>query len=123
MSLCTNNKFTLTKNVDNDFIFTIKENGKTTPMVIDAGDTFSIKLVLLEDNSTIVDFTPDFTVYDALNGKLRLYITSGEVNALTSLRGAQADNYYLRPVYSLIIEANTLINGVFVAKIGKVYVG
>lgn len=123
MALCSDSRFTLTKNADNDFIFTIKENGKTTPMPIDGGDTFALNLIRLDDNKTIRDLSSNLSVLDALNGKLRLYVTKAEVNSLLSERGPVEDRYYLKPVYSLIIEANTLINGVFVAKIGKVYVG
>jgi hypothetical protein len=123
MALCSNSQFTLTRNTTNDFVFTIKENGKTTAMPIAAGDTFTLHLIRLDDNKTIVDLTSNLTVLDALNGKLRLYLTELEVNALLSLRGPVEDRYYLKPVYSLIIEANTLVNGVFVARIGNVYVG
>lgn len=123
MALCSDSRFTITKNVDNDFIFTIKENGKTTPMPIDEGDTFALKLIRLDDNKTIRDLSSNLSVLDALNGKLRFYLTAAEVNTLLSERGPVEDRYYLKPVYSLLIEATTLVNGVFVARIGKVYVG
>lgn len=123
MALCGNDRFTLTRNADNEFIFTIKENGKTTAMPIDPSDTFTFKLIRLDDNNTIVDLSSHLTVFDALNGKLRFFITSTEVNTLISQRGAIEDRYYLKPVYSLLIEATTVVNGTFVARIGQVYVG
>lgn len=123
MVLCGNNRFTLTRNADNEFIFTIKENGKTTAMPIDPSDTFTFKLIRLDDNKTIIDLTSNLTVFDALNGKLRFFITASDVNTLLSQRGAIEDRYYLKPVYSLLIEATTVVNGKFIARIGKVYVG
>jgi hypothetical protein len=122
MALCSVPRFTLSRNVDNEFIFTVKENGTTTPMVIDPQDTFLLKLVLLEDNETI-DFSKYLEVETAIDGRLRFFITKEEVDELVSERGPKPDRYYLKPVYKLYIEANTVVNGVFVATIGQVYVG
>lgn len=123
MALCGNDRFTLTRNADNEFIFTIKENGKTTAMPINPSDTFTFKLIRLDDNTTVDDLSSHLTVFDALTGKLRFFITAAEVNALLTARGKVEDRYYLKPVYSLLIEATTVVNGAFVARIGKVYVG
>lgn len=121
MGVCNLSKFILTKNVDNEFFFVIKENRKTTPMEIKPTDEFILRLIRLEDNNS-VDLTKNLEVVDSLNGKLRFYISAGGVNDLLSERGPKEDRYYAKAVYSLIIEANTTINGVFVARIGKVYV-
>jgi len=122
MSICSLTKFVLTRNVDNEFFFIIKENGKTTPMLINQSDMFTLKLIRLDDNET-VDVIKNLTVVDAINGKIRFFMTAGEVETLLTERGAKEDRYYLKPVYSLVIEAATLVNGVFVARVGKVYVG
>ncbi|TQV61428.1 MAG: hypothetical protein FNT15_09865 [Sulfurovum sp.] len=100
----------------------MKENGKTTPMPISQSDRFTLKLIRLDDNKT-VDVMKNLTVVDAINGKIRFFMAAGEVEALLTERGTKEDRYYLKPVYSLVIEATTQINGVFVARIGKVYVG
>jgi len=91
-------------------------------MEIDPSDTFLLKLVLLEDNETVA-FTQNLEVENAVDGRLRFFITEEEVDNLISERGPKPDRYYLKPVYKLYIEANTVVNGVFVASIGQVYVG
>lgn len=117
---CDVAKFTITKGLDNTFIFTIKADGSTLPMEIDVSDTFSAKLVALSDDS--VALTKSLTATDLLNGKVTLVISSAETTSLVSEKGAKADRYYLRPVYKLIIDCSTVNNGDFIAKVPEVYV-
>lgn len=117
---CNSNKFILNKGMDNEFILTIKQTGTTLPMQIDAGDTFIAYLYELEGNTIAMTVTP--TVDDADSGKLKLELSSVEVDALLQERGAKVDKYYLKPVYRLAIDCDTLNNGKFVAKIPEVYV-
>lgn len=117
---CGVNKFTITKGVDNTFIFTIKATGTTLPLDIDVSDTFDARILNLEDGSLV--FSKALTVTDALSGKVSLTITSEEATILSSDRGSKTDRYYLRPTYKLIIDCSTLNNGDFIAKVPEVYV-
>lgn len=122
MAVCSVNKFTITRGVDNEFFFTVKANGSLLPLVIEPSDTFNVKLVRLSDNTT-ADINRLLEVVDAPNGKLRFFVSSGESLSLLSERGQKEDRYYLIPVYKLLIEANTVNEGSFVAQLGRVYVG
>lgn len=118
---CTNTKFTITKGLDNTFVFTIKAQGSTLPMEITTGtDTFTANLISLEDGSIAV--SKSLTVIDALNGKVSLVITQTESDTLTSHKGSKTDRYYLRPVYKLVIDCSTVNNGDFIAKVPEIYV-
>ena len=113
-------KFTITKGLENTFVFTIKANGSTLPMVIEPTDSFSAKLVLLDDDSVAI--SKGLTVDDAANGKVTLTVTLAESNSLIKDRGSKTDRYYLRPVYKLIIDCDTINNGKFIAKVSEIYV-
>ncbi len=113
-------KFVINKGMSNEFIITIKQNGTTLPMAIEAGDTFVAKLVKLSDGTTAV--TPTTSIYDALNGKIKVVFSQLEANGLLAERGDRADYYYSKPMYKLVIDCDTVNNGKFVAKVAKVYV-
>lgn len=122
------NKFVINKNLVNEFILTIKQNNETLPMVIDSSDTFEAILYKLSDESevgrvSLVENTNGvIEIYDASNGQILIKLYDALYNTLVSERGTKADRYYLRPTYRLSIEANTLNNGNFVAKLREVYV-
>ena len=122
MAVCSVNRFTITRGVDNEFFFTVKANNSLLPMVIEPADTFQVKLVRLDDNTT-ADIDRPLEVVDAANGKLRFLVTEAESMSLLSERGQKEDRYYLKPVYKLLLEATTVNNGSFIAQLGKVYVG
>lgn len=118
---CDVAKFTITKGVDNTFVFTIKADGSTLPMVMTAGDTFSAQLVDLATGATAL--TKALTKDADLNsGKVYLDITIAEAAGLTGERGTKVDRYYLRPTYKLVIDCNTTNNGDFIARVPEVYV-
>lgn len=117
---CDVAKFTITKGLDNTFVFTIKADGSTLPMTIEAGDTFNAQLVNL--STGVADVTKALTVTDGPSGKVSLVITSTETSTLESDKGSKTDRYYLRPVYKLIIDCSTTNNGDFIAKVPEVYV-
>jgi len=108
---CNVARFTITKGLDNTFVFTIKADGSTLPMEIVGSDTFQAKLVSLENDSTVL--TKSLVVTDALSGKVSLTITSEESGALVTEKGTKTDRYYLRPVYKLVIDCSTVNNGDF----------
>ena len=122
MAVCSLTRFTITRGVDNEFFFTVKANNSLLPMVIAPSDTFQVKLVRLDDNTT-ADIDRPLEVVDATNGKLRFLVTEAESMSLLSERGQKEDRYYLKPVYKLLLEATTVNNGSFIAQLGKVYVG
>lgn len=112
-------KFTITKGVDNVYTFTIKEHGVTTPMTINPSDSFVASLVDLETEEIVL--TKSLNV-ESTDGKVSLTIDEAESNTLVGDRGEEVDRYYLKPVYKIILECNTVVNGDFIAKIMEVYV-
>lgn len=122
MSNCATSftRFTITKGVDNTFVFTIKADGSTLPMEIVVGDTFTAYLKNMADGTTAL--TKALTVADALSGRVQLVITEAEADALVSDRGNKEDRYYLRPNYRLMLDCSTTNNGDFIAKIDNIYV-
>lgn len=122
---CTNN-FVLNKGLRNVFDITIKQNGSTLPLEIDAGDTFKVFLFKLSDNTqTATSDDPTITVdstVDPLNGKLQITFEDTLVSGLVSERGSKVDRYYTLPTYRLVIDCDTLNNGPMVIKIPNVYV-
>lgn len=130
---CDVTKFTISKGSDNTFIFTIKQDNSTLPLVIEAGDTFFADLVALNGNVPYIPVTNKaLTVEDAANGKVSLFITAAETNdeigdgigviGVVTDKGAKVDRYYLRPTYKLILTCVTANNGSFIAKVPEVYV-
>ena len=120
-------RFTITKDLDNTFVFTIKADGSTLPMEITepdgngaGGDTFEAKLINLETET--VSLTKTLTVTNALSGKVNLLITAAESGNLENGRGSKADRYYLQPMYKLVIACNTTNNGNFIARVPEIYV-
>lgn len=118
---CDTSKFTITKGLDNTFVFTIKANGTTLPMEITEGvDTFDATLIKLSDES--VTLVQPLVVTNALSGQVTLTIAAASTTSLVSDKGSKTDRYYLRPTYKLIIECSTVNNGDFIAKVAEVYV-
>jgi hypothetical protein len=117
---CSIDRFVITKGVENNFVFTIKADGSTLPLVIENTDTFDYQLVKLEDE-VVVD-SGSLTVENAINGKVGLTLSQATVDALESEKGTKADRYYLRPTYKLMLLCNTVNNGNFLAKVSEVYV-
>lgn len=122
------NKFVINKGLVNEFIITIKQNNETLPMVIDPSDVFEVILYKLSDESeagriSLVENTNGvIEIYDAPNGQILVKLYDALCNNLVSEKGTKADRYYLKPTYRLSIEASTLNNGNFVAKLREVYV-
>jgi len=118
---CDVTHFTITRGLDNLFIFTIKADGTTLPMTIDEGnDTFQAQLQLLSDNSVVL--TKALAVVDAAGGQVSLALSAVETADLISERGSKTDRYYLRPTYTLLLDCSTTNNGDFIAKVPEVYV-
>lgn len=117
---CDATKFTITRGFDNTFVFTIKANGSTLPLIIEGSDTFSATLIDLDTDTPQV--TKPMIVTNAIAGQVTLSFTSEETSALVKDRGDKVDRYYLRPVYKLLIECDTQNNGKFIAKVAEIYV-
>ena len=116
----TNVDFTITKGIDNTFIFTIKADQSTLPIEISPTDTFTAILRKLSDGDAVL--TKNLTTADALSGKVQLVITAAEGQALVASRGGPEDRYYVKPSYSLLLDCDTSANGRFIAKVASVYV-
>lgn len=122
MAVCKLEKFVITRGVDNEFYFTIKANNSLLPLVISPSDVILLKLVRLTDNTT-VDLEKVLEHTDRANGKVKFVVTEAESNNLLTERGQAEHGYYLKPVYSMLIEATTTSSGYFTARLSKVYVG
>ncbi len=117
---CDIARFTITKDLENTFVFTIKANGSTLPMAIEVGDTFQATLINLDDGATFL--TKPLVVTDAISGQVTLTLTSAETTNAVIDKGTKTDRYYLRPVYKLVIDCDTVNNGKFIAKVPEIYV-
>ena len=113
-------KFVINKGMSNEFIVTIKQNGTTLPMAIEQTDTFVAKLIKMSDST--VAGTLDVQVEDAVNGKIKVIVSSDIASGLEIAKGDKADLYYSKPRYKLAIDCDTVNNGKFVAKVEKVYI-
>lgn len=121
MATCLDNKFVITRGVDNNFVLTIKQDGTTLPMELTSTDEFTVSLVLLGTDQTVLtkEATKDANL---LSGRIHIVVTKAETDALVVDKGTKVDRYYLRPSYKLVIECATVNNGNFIAKIPEVYV-
>jgi hypothetical protein len=126
---CDTNKFVISKGVNNNFTFTIKQDNSTLPLSIEAADTFLADLIPLGDAFAFGAGMPANTfndiymvVEDALNGKISLSISESDTQWLTVDKGERVDRYYTRPTYKLVLKCDTVNNGNFIAKVPEVYV-
>lgn len=119
---CSNSvtKFVITKGFSNEFIFTIKADGSTSPITIQSSDSFTAVIRLLSTGA--VAATIPMTVASASEGKVRLVVSSGIAASLISSKGAEEDRYYNKPTYSLVLDCNTSAKGRFLARVPYVYV-
>lgn len=120
------NNFTINKDIQNEFIFTIKQNDSLLPMIIDLSDTFSFKIYDLDTDELFkeVNMTSSqdgiITIFDAANGQIKVVLNSDPL--FRKERGNKEDKYYLKPTYRILIEGTTLNNGLISAKVPFVYV-
>ena len=114
--------FTIVQGIDNTFVFTVKENGKTTPLEILPAYTFNFFLRKLSDG-TRVPIT-DLTGISHPGGEVELTIPVEVAANLESERGPKEDRYYLKPTYGLIIDCDTgsSVNGKFTVSVPEVRV-
>lgn len=120
MSCASVTKFIITKGFSNEFVFTVKQDGSTSPIVIAPSDTFTAVIKLLSTGAVAASIP--LTVESAPNGKVKLVISPDVADGLISARGAEEDRYYPRPTYSLVLDCKTTANGPFLAKVPYVYV-
>ena len=120
---CDSTRFEIAKGSDNAFVFTIKQDNSTLPLVIESSDTFFADLISLEDNEPYLAVTNlALTTVDINNGKVALNIPAASTVDLILERGAKVDRYYPRPTYKLLLRCSTVNNGDFTAKVEEVYV-
>ena len=117
-------KFVISKGADNTFVFTIKQDNSTLPMLIDVSDTFFADLIALSDDSIYPQVADKVltTVGDLANGQISLAISETDTANLVVYKGSEVDRYYLRPTYKLVLKCTTVANGDFIAKVPEVYV-
>lgn len=119
-------RVTLYNGIDNIFDLVIKKNKIALPLELTATDTFKVHLIDLATKATVTTLTEtdtadgNVTITDLINGKITILIKPALVATLKSLRGSQADNYYVRPTYKLLIEADTANQGKFITTLDRV---
>jgi hypothetical protein len=118
---CSVDRFVITKGVENTFVFTIKADDSTLPLVIEIADTFNFQLVQLSAPETVA-LTGSLVIEDGPNGKVSWTVSQATADSLISDKGTKTDRYYLRPTYKLVLECSTVNNGDFLAKVSEVYV-
>ena len=121
-------KFIIDRDIDNEYIITIKANGSTLGMQIEHTDTFEVRLYrkcsdelvatvsMTEDANGVVD------VYQASNGKIRVLLKQALVNSLIASKGDKVDGCYPKSEYRINVICDTTNNGKFTAKLANVYV-
>ena len=121
---CDVSKFVISKNLDNTFIFTFKQDNSTLPLTIDISDTFNADLIALSDGSVYPQVDNKALVVEGAltNGQVSLSIPALDTASLVTDRGPAVDRYYLRPTYKLVLKCVTVGNGEFIAKVPEVYV-
>ena len=119
-------RITLYKGITNIIDLVVKKNKIALPLELTNTDTFVVHLIELstnlpvavinqtESDNGIVEMT------DLINGKISITFKPELVATLKSLRGTQADNYYVRPTYKLLIEAETENQGRFIVTLDRV---
>lgn len=119
-------RVTLYNGIDNIFDLVVKKNKIALPLELTATDTFKVHLIDLATKATVTTLTEtdtvdgNVTITDLINGKITILIKPTLVATLKSLRGSQADNYYVRPTYKLLIEADTANQGKFITALDRV---
>ena len=126
MPQTNSNNFTINKDIQNEFIFTIKQNDSLLPMIIDLSDTFSFKIYDLDTDELFKEVNMNssqdgiITIFDAANGQIKVVLNSDPL--FRKERGSKEDKYYLKPTYRILIEGTTVNNGLISAKVPFVYV-
>ena len=119
-------RVTLYNGIDNIFDLVIKKNKTALPLELTATDTFKVHLIDLATKANVTTLTETDTadgnvaITDLINGKITILIKPELVATLKSLRGSQADNYYVRPTYKLLVEADTANQGKFITTLDRV---
>lgn len=143
MATLTPFKFVVTKNIDNTFVFTVKQDASTLPQDL---TNYSFVVGLYKINSDTLGNYVDTTktlessiaangivtktlgnvdvVKDNIGGKITIVIPQADAATLVSDRGSKADRFYAKPTYSFIIEGvdTTDVTKTFIAKVNEVYV-
>lgn len=121
-------KFIIDRDMDNEYIITIKANGSTLGMQIEPTDTFEVRLYrkcsdelvatvgMTEDANGVID------VYQAAGGKIRILLKQALVNNLVASKGDKVDGCYPKSEYRISVICDTANNGKFTAKLANVYV-
>ena len=119
-------RVTLYNGIDNIVDLIIKKNKIALPLELTTTDIFKVHLIDLATKAKVTTLTKtdtadgNVTITDLINGKITILIKPELVATLKSLRGSQADNYYVRPTYKLLIEANTANQGKFITTLDRV---
>ena len=121
-------KFVIDRDIDNEYIITIKANGSTLGMQIEPTDTFEVRLYRKCSDELVatIGMTEDAKgvvgVYQASNGKIRVLMKEALVSTLVASKGDKVDGCYPKSEYRISVICDTVNNGKFTAKLANVYV-
>lgn len=113
--------FTIIKGKAVSFEINIKENGTTTPLVLQPTDTFTFSLVDKKTNVKYID-NKVMTLVDLANGKVGGELTALETTALPLKLSSSEDGYIPRAGIRLVVYGTTTAQGDMSATIENIYV-
>lgn len=104
---------TLAQNIENRIEFIIKAKGSVDPILLDATDTFTFKVIDYKDNSVVLtESTPDnIALTDLAAGLITITIPQADAANLSfSLRGVEDGNIPKTRYYG-ILDCDTNVLG------------
>lgn len=119
--MATVTTFTIIKGKETSFEINIKENGTTTPLVLQPADTFFFSLVDKKTNVKYVD-NKQMIIVDLLNGKVAGLLTAVETASLPVKVSSSEDGYIPRAGMRLVVYGTTEAQGDMSATIENIYV-
>lgn len=119
--MATVTTFTVIKGEATNFVITIKENGTTTPLVLNVADTFAFSIVDKKTNVKYID-NKAMTTTSAPTGEVAGLITALESATFPIKQSASEDGYIARPNLRMVINGTTVSQGSMNAIIEDVYV-
>lgn len=114
-------RFILVRGVTNNWTLYIKARGSLDALELKATDTFVAHIREKNTGETVVSGIP-LTIGNPKEGEVKLSLTPTNIAPLERDVGTKANRSYLKPHYSLLIEANTANQGSFLIRVEDVYI-
>ena len=114
-------RFILVRGVTNNWTLYIKARGSLDALKLVKGDSFLAHIRERNTGETVVSSVP-LTIGDPEKGEVKLTLTPEHLDQLERDVGTKANRSYLKPHYSLLIEATTANQGSFLIRVEDVYI-